>query len=204
MTAIPMTEMSTPARPPTSTRSEDEARAWRALQSGDRSAADTLVELTYERIYGALVRLTGGDRDLAADLTQETYRKAWASISRFRGDCAFSSWLYRIAHTTFLSHVRRPRRLQELPDPEQLIDEAPSAGQLAEQAQAARRLHRAVAALPEELQFAVTARYWNETPVKEIAAVQGISEVGARKRLYRAYRQLAEILNRDSRPTEQT
>ncbi len=201
MTAIPMTEMSTPARPPERTRSDDEARAWRALQSGDRSAADTLVELTYERIYGALVRLTGGDEDLAADLTQETYRKAWAAIARFRGDCAFSSWLYRIAHTTFLSHVRKPRRVQELTEPEQLVDEAPSARQQAERAQAARRLHRAVAALPEELQFAVTARYWNEMPVREIAALQGISEVGVRKRLYRTYRQLAETLNQDTEPT---
>lgn len=180
---------------------DTETNAWRALEGGDRSAADALVEMTYERIYSALFKLTRGDEDLAADLTQETYRKAWASLGSFRGDCAFSSWLYRIAHTTFLSHVRRPRRVEPLEEPERVEAEEPSALRQAQSTEEARRLHRAVAALPEELQFAVTARYWNDTPVKEIAVVQGISEVGVRKRLIRARKQLAELLNTDETKT---
>lgn len=180
---------------------DDEATAWEALAAGDRLAANALVEMTYGRIYGALFRFTRGDEDLAADLTQETYRKAWASLDRFRGDCAFSSWLYRIAHTTFLSHVRRPRRVESLEEPEWVEANDPSARQQAQAAEEARRLHRAVAALPDELQFAVTARYWNDTPVKEIAAVQGISEVGVRKRLIRARKQLADLLNTDETKT---
>lgn len=195
MTAQPVTSI----KPTPVPKYPDEASAWRGLTAGDHGAADALVKATYERIYGALFRLTRGDGDLAADLTQETYRKAWASLGRFRGDCAFSSWLYRIAHTTFLSHVRRPRRLAPLENPERLIDDEPSPRQRTQSAQQARRLHRAVAALPEELQFAVTAHYWNDTPVREIAVIQGISEVGVRKRLLRARRQLAETLNEDRR-----
>ncbi len=192
MTAQTLT-MTQPAAPPDR---PDETILWQALAAGDRGAAEQLVEATYERIYGALFRLCNGDEPLAADLTQETYRKAWASLSRFRGDCAFSSWLYRIAHTTFLSHVRRPR-LTLLEEPERLTAPGPSAHRTAEDKETSLRLQRAILQLPEDLQFAVTARYWHETPVREIAALQGISEVGVRKRLQRAHQQIANILNHD-------
>jgi RNA polymerase sigma factor (sigma-70 family) len=61
-------------------------------------------------------------------------------------------------------------------------------------AQTRERLRKAVLGLPEELRFTVAARYWAETPVAEIARAEGISEVAIRKRLKRAYRLLAVVL----------
>ena len=60
------------------------------------------------------------------------------------------------------------------------------------------RLRQAILALPDELRFAVTARFWAELPLAEIASQQGISTVGVRKRLKRAYGQLAAALEGDS------
>ncbi len=56
------------------------------------------------------------------------------------------------------------------------------------------RLRRAVRALPEELAFAVTARYWAELPTREIAALQEVSAVTVRKRLRKALARLAAAL----------
>ncbi len=200
MTAQTLTLM----KPAIPTDLPDESTLWQALVDGDRSAAEQLVEVTYCRIYGALFRLCNGDQDLAADLTQETYRKAWASLSRFRGDCAFSSWLYRIAHTTFLSHIRRPKRITSLEEPDRLPDHAPPAGERLEVEETSIQLRRAVAQLPDDLQFAITARYWHETPVREIASIQRISEVAVRKRLKRAHQQIAAILNQPSSSQEES
>ena len=36
---------------------------------------------------------------------------AETAIASFDGRAAFSTWLYRIAYTTFLNHLRRPRRI---------------------------------------------------------------------------------------------
>ena len=47
-------------------------------------------------------------------------------------------------------------------------------------------LRRAVLGLPEPLRFVVTARFWGELAVQEIASAEGISEVAVRKRLKRA------------------
>lgn len=178
-----------------------------ALRAGDRQAADRLVAETYRMIFAALVRLTGGDHDLAADLTQETYRKAWASLSGFDGRARFSTWLYRIAYTTFLNQLRRPRLLVPLespgreedgraaPEPQ---DPAPLAEQGLADASRAERLRRAVLGLPEDLRFTVTARYWQELSVREIATLEGITTVAVRKRLKRATKILSLALEEDA------
>ena len=62
----------------------------------------------------------------------------------------------------------------------------------------AERLRRAVLALPEDLRFAVTAKFWADLPLAEIAQHQQISTVGVRKRLERAYRQIAVALEGES------
>lgn len=177
----------------------EELRLLRAAADGDRRAAERLVEGTYRDVYGALHRFAGGDPDLAADLTQETYRKAWAALPGFRGRARFSTWLYRIAYTTFLSHARRPRRLVPLEDEraERVGDPSPGPEESVSRSRDAERLRRAVLGLPEDLRFTVTARYWRNLPVREIARLQGVTGVAIRKRLARAERLLADRLQED-------
>lgn len=184
-------------------KAAEERALTRALARGDRSAAEGLVELTYRRIYGALLRLAGGDAELAADLTQETYRKAWAALDGFDGRARFSTWLYRIAYTTFLNHVRKPRRLLPLESedgepPRQIEDPSPGAQELLARSGEAAALRRAVLGLPDDLRFTVTARYWQGLPVKEIARGEGITTVAVRKRLKRAFRVLALALEEEA------
>lgn len=169
-------------------------------RSGDRGAAEVLVDRTYGAVYGSLFRLTGGDADLAADLTQEAYRKAWAALPRFDGRSRFSTWVYRIAYNTFLNHVQRPRPLTALDERqvESLVDPTPSPGAAAIRSAEAERLRRAVLGLPDELRLAVTAHYWGEMPVREIARLEGLTPMGVRKRLLRARRRIAARLEEPS------
>ncbi len=168
---------------------------WRRARDGDAAAAERLAGETYRQVFAWLFKLCG-DEELAADLTQETYRKAWRALGSFRGGCAVTSWLCRIAYTTFLNHIRRPRPMvplaeeheRQLPDPA----ESPEDSLLA--AIEGARLRRAVRALPEPLAFAVAARYWAEMPTREIAALEEVSPVTIRKRLKKALARLAVAL----------
>jgi len=194
MESIRAVETSDPDGPPPI--ADDEAVLWQRAAKGDLDAADALARCTYRAVYASLCRLCGGNEDLAADLTQETYRKAWRSIGKFRGGSKFSTWLYRIAYNTFLTHVRGPRRLEPLTEEQidRLLDPNETPAESTARSAEAERLRRAILDLPDELRFAVTARFWAELSVTEIARHQGLSAVGIRKRLKRAYRQLATTL----------
>jgi RNA polymerase sigma-70 factor (ECF subfamily) len=178
----------------------EEGRLLAALAAGDRQAAERLVERTYRRVYSLLRRLCG-DPDLAADLTQDTYRKAWDALPGFDRRSQFSTWLFRIAYTTFLNHLRRPRRLVPLEEKHEVAvpDPAPAADEVMGQGLEGDRLRRAVLALPDDLRYTVTAVFWGELPVKEIARQEGITTVAIRKRLKKAFRLLALALEEDVR-----
>jgi RNA polymerase sigma-70 factor (ECF subfamily) len=172
-----------------------ESQLLEAIRSGDRLAAEEMVERTYSAVFASLVRLCG-DNDLAADLTQETYQKAWAALSRFDGRSQLFTWLYRIAYTTFLNHVRRPRRMTPLDDPNtpEVPDGNPTADEMLAASQESERLRAAVLRLPDDLRFTVTAHFWGGLPVKELAELEEITTVAIRKRLHKAFSLLETML----------
>lgn len=171
-----------------------------AIRSGDAMAAEELVERTYSAVFASLYRLCG-DSDLAADLTQETYQKAWAALAGFDGRSQLFTWLYRIAYTTFLNHIRRPRRMTSLDEPNAMDvqDDAPPVDEQLVVAEEAGKLREAVMQLPEDLRFTVTAHFWGGLPVKEIAEIEEITTVAIRKRLHRAFSILEDMLGEEVR-----
>jgi RNA polymerase sigma-70 factor (ECF subfamily) len=177
---------------------DEERTLLAAIRAGDRQAAEELVERTYSAVFASVCRLCG-DSDLAADLTQETYQKAWGALKNFDGRSQLFTWLYRIAYTTFLNHVRRPRRMTSLDEPDAMDvrDERPGAEQLLADAEEAERLRAAVMRLPEDLRFTVTAHFWGGLPVKEIASIEEITTVAIRKRLHKAFTLIEEMLEEE-------
>jgi len=182
----------------------DERRLLVQIRDGDRAAAEEIVERTYSAVYASLYRLCG-DGDLAADLTQDTYRKAWEALGSFDGRSQLFTWLYRIAYTTFLNHIRRPRLMTSLDAPEspEIPDRAQGADELLSVAEEADKLRSAVLKLPEDLRFTVTAHFWGGLVVKEIAKIEDVTTVAIRKRLHKAFglleASLDSCLNREVR-----
>lgn len=182
----------------TTTPWSEEQRLLAAIRAGDNAAAEELVERTYSAVFASIYRLCG-DSDLAADLTQETYQKAWGALKGFDGRSQLFTWLYRIAYTTFLNHIRRPRRMTSLDEPDSIdvADETPPADEVLVGEEEAEHLREAVMKLPEDLRFTVTAHFWGGLPVKEIARIEKITTVAIRKRLHRAFTLLESMLHED-------
>ncbi len=83
-----------------------EATLVQRAQRGDEQAFATLYELHKKRVYSVCLQMTRDVAD-AEDLTQEAFLQVFRSINSFRGDSAFSTWLYRIAVNTVLMKLRR-------------------------------------------------------------------------------------------------
>ncbi len=87
----------------------DRALVARVLLADDRRAFEQLMRRHHGMVRAQLRRLLNGDRGKADDLAQEAFLLAWRKLHQFRGDAAFSTWLYRIAYTCFLqAHRKKP------------------------------------------------------------------------------------------------
>ena len=62
-----------------------------------------------EFVYGVAMRYMKDEED-AHDVTQDALLLAWRHIDSFQGNSRFTTWLYRIAATTALMHLRKRRR----------------------------------------------------------------------------------------------
>jgi RNA polymerase sigma-70 factor, ECF subfamily len=78
----------------------------RRAQRGDEQAFATLYQLHKKRVYAVCLQMTKDVAD-AEDLTQDAFLQVFRSVNSFRGDSAFSTWLYRIAVNTVLMKLRR-------------------------------------------------------------------------------------------------
>lgn len=77
-------------------------------QEGDEEAFATLFEVHKKRVYSVCLLMTK-DVAEAEDLTQEAFLQVFRTIGSFRGDAAFSTWLYRVAVNTVLMKLRRQK-----------------------------------------------------------------------------------------------
>jgi RNA polymerase sigma-70 factor, ECF subfamily len=166
-------------------------------QAGDRSAFEDLVRATYADTYALAIRLTG-DEDDACDVLQDAYLRAYRSIKSFRGDAAFTTWLYRITANCASTYLARrgQSRHEELGDDTPLVDLRSSTDPEAAASAALERDRVAVAllALPPRLRAVVVLRDVYDLPHEAIAKELGISTAAAKVRLHRARKKLRERL----------
>lgn len=82
-------------------------------KNGDEAAFTALVEIYAKRIYNINLRMLGKSED-AADITQEVLIKIYRYLGSFRGDSAFSTWVYRISVNSCRDALRAAYRSREM------------------------------------------------------------------------------------------
>ena len=158
---------------------EAERDAIAACRRGEREAFDALVARYQRTIYRLCYRYVNNHED-ANDLAQEAFLKAWRAIASFRGESAFSTWLYRIAVNACLNlrALRRPGA-QELAE-DSLADPRPGAEAEVERDDEARRVREAVSRLPDQQRATLILKIYHDLTHEEVAEILG-STVGTVK-----------------------
>ena len=96
------------ARNTVRTDSELIARA----QEGDPQACATIFDLHRRRVYSTCLLMTKNVTD-AEDMMQDAFIQIFRGLRTFRGDSAFSTWIYRVVVNTVLM-TRRKKHLREV------------------------------------------------------------------------------------------
>ncbi len=106
-----MSQSSAEARAPRIPEIDPEQR--RLAINGDLTALNALVRAIEPGVYNLALRMLG-QRDDALDATQDILVRVVAHLASFRGDAAFSTWVYRIARNVLLTSATRARESPEV------------------------------------------------------------------------------------------
>ena len=165
-------------------------------QAGDASAAASLYESYFDRVY-RYVTLRVGDRTEAEDITADVFLKMLEALGSFRFTGApFSSWLFRIAHNQVIDHHRRRGKRQASPLEE--AEATPAATDPAEDAQTLLHLAELRAALgvvTEAQRQVVALRFGAGLSIAEVAQVMSRSEGAVKALQHSAVQALRRVLD---------
>ena len=166
-----------------------------ACRRGDREAFRALYEAYKDRVYSIAFHFFHGDADAAGEVTQQVFLKLMRDMTRFRGDAAFSTWLYRLVVNACVDSSRLRRR-DVVDDPvvlDRIAADAPHE-ELVARHEVAASVQGAIGTLPAKLRAAILLRYFEDLSYAEMATALNCSIGTVASRLSRGHRLLARKL----------
>jgi RNA polymerase sigma factor (sigma-70 family) len=171
-----------------------------AAKRGDQEALAQIIRMTQGDVYTLALRLVGNPED-ALDVTQETYLRALRGLSKFRGDSAFSTWLYRVTANTAYSYKAKARKRRTEPFSDADVEREtafssndPSPERAAIASIAYEDVIRGLERLPAGSRTVVVLKDVYGFTHEEIADALGISVTACKVRLFRARQRLKDLL----------
>lgn len=181
----------------------------RNAQAGDRLAFEELVRRYDREVLRLALNLVHRAED-ARDIYQESFLRVYRNLHRFRFECSFYTWLYRIVTNVALDHLRRrtSRREDQAPVPDEadggtrdFFDRQP---ELSAVANPEKRLLGQE--LGEHIQIALTRlsprermvfemKHYQGMKLRAIGDMLGTSEETVKNSLFRATRKLRASLD---------
>ena len=180
-------------------------------QAGNRAAFEVLVHRYDRDVLRLALNLMKRTED-ARDVYQEAFLKVYRNLHRFRFECSFYTWLYRIVTNVCLDHLRRRKSRPEDQPPElhasnfeegstdfferqrehrpALDPEKHLAGR-----EIAARLAAAMLRLSPRERVVFEMKHYQGLKLRAIGAALGTSEETVKNSLFRATRKLRQELS---------
>ncbi|MBV9342453.1 MAG: sigma-70 family RNA polymerase sigma factor, partial [Acidobacteria bacterium] len=175
----------------------------RAAQQGDALAFEQLVRKYDRAVLRIAVHLSGSQED-GQDIYQEAFLRAYVNLQRFRFECSFYTWIYRIVTNLCLDYLRKKRLrgrdsvMAISPDGEEqelverMPDRRPSASPEHNFAGRILREHivRALGTLSPRERMVFELKHYHGLRLKTVAGILSTTEGTVKSTLFRATHKL--------------
>lgn len=167
-------------------------------KAGDQAAFTELYQRTSAMIYRT-IRSMIGDEELVWDVQQDAYLRAWRSLDTLEAPEAFLPWLRRIAVNTAVNALNKrvPMSFSDLAEDEdaqtpELPDLNPDAQPelVLDRKETSRLVRELLKELPPEQQAVVGMHYYEDMPIKDIAALLHVSAGTVKTQLSRGRKRI--------------
>lgn len=173
------------------------------LKLKNNEAFKTVVDTWQDMVYNTVLSIVQNAED-AEDVSQEVFIQVYESVKNFKGDSKFSTWIYRIAVSKSLDHLRKKKRKKRFAfiqslfgKDEELIHDPPDffhPGVALENKENAAVLFKAITALSQNQNIAFILNKVEGLTYQQISEVMKISEAAVDSLLHRAKKNLRENL----------
>lgn len=187
----------------TSIKDINEREIIRLILNGDKNYFKLIQKKYYSLIYN-LIRKIIKDEDDIDDLVQETFIKVYNALPNYQFNFNFSSWIFKIASNNCIDFIRRKKlnfvyidKTNEDEEDEFKFDIKDPSLTPEEQLQNKERsqiLKEAIKKLPKNYQQVLYLRHEEELDYKEISERLNIPLGTVKIHLFRARKQLLDIL----------
>lgn len=178
------------------------------LEGNDRMSAEISFEEMYDEYFDKVnryLRYRARNHWDADDLTTTVFLKAFENLDQYRQQRSFGSWIFRIAHNTYVDYLRKKREYpmgegQDFLEME--IDtsfEQPEAQTISKER--IQELHELLHQLPIDQRDVLTLRYFGELKIAEVAEVLGKTESAVKMLSYRGIQKLRQMIG-EGEPNE--
>jgi RNA polymerase sigma-70 factor (ECF subfamily) len=186
--------------------SEERALIERA-QGGDREAFEELVHRYDRDVLRIALNILHRPED-ARDVYQEAFLKIYKNLPRFRFECSFYTWAYRIVTNVCLDHLRRrgsrpEDQAPELPpnrngetiagdffDRQQNLEPSSNPERRMQGLEIARRISSALCVLTPRERMVFEMKHYQGLKLRAIGDALGTTEETVKNSLFRATRKL--------------
>ncbi len=181
----------------------DDLRLIELTLAGDKAAFGELVLKYQDRLFGTLVHMLGSVHD-ARDIGQEAFLSAYEKLGTFRKESSFYSWLFRIAYNAAISSRRKKGRNTTSIDHyrettgDEPTDKNPASlpSHRLQTEQLQQEVREALDQLGADYRDAIVLKEIEGLKYEEIAELLGCPIGTVRSRIFRARRELKEILSK--------
>lgn len=202
--------LETDARQAAAAKAAEEHGLVRKAQEGDRQSFDELVRRYDRDVLRLAMNIVHRPED-ARDIYQETFLKVYRNLHRFRFECSFYTWLYRVATNVGLDYLRRrtTRREDQAPVPEEaeggstrdFFDRQPQINPSTNPErqllghEISGRIQEAMKRLSPRERMVFEMKHYEGMRLRAIGDVLGTSEETVKNSLFRATRKLRASLD---------
>lgn len=168
-----------------------------AVLHGDMNAFSVLIDRYKHMVFTIAIKILR-NKEEAEEASQDVFIKAFKGLGSYKGNAAFSTWLYKIAYFHCLDQLKRPQKKME--QAQVPLSEGFSLAAIEERMETLEdterkdRVANAMNMLSGTDQLILTLYYYEERSLKDIAGIMEISLNSAKVRLFRSRERLAEQL----------